>query len=413
MPNFHSFPLCFEGTHDLEGHASLLEPGIMYNLPLLTLDGVVLCPGDTLPHRLLLASDRLAVRQALDAEPPVRRLLAVVLVNCQEFEYRTSSLQFESIGCTAEIVKTSSDLSVIIAVGRQRIQIAFENIGQPINLRNIPVRVLPDNPPTPISRSIADGAGVWPPWIVQKVDCNEVMARARSLFAVRMPNARCYDGTDPVRFSFWLVSNLPFDNAQRQKLLEVPDVTVRLNLELEWLKKIQHVRCLTCYHEVARAIDSAPLDSGDLSARFVNSHAFIHDVLTVSRATNVEAVGDPEIQHSWFPGYAWQIAYCASCHCHLGWKFTRERGTELNINESGETMPESFWGLRRAAVTPNTFANSISMELDEFGVFGRGSEAAEVVRLLNLVDDTDDENDAVYASEGFMSDQGLEETHRA
>jgi hypothetical protein len=32
--------------------------------------------------------------------------------------------------------------------------------------------------------------------------------------------------------------------------------------------------------------------------------------------------GGPSTQDSWFPGYAWTIAYCLRCHNHLGWKFT-------------------------------------------------------------------------------------------
>jgi hypothetical protein len=32
--------------------------------------------------------------------------------------------------------------------------------------------------------------------------------------------------------------------------------------------------------------------------------------------------GRPSTQDSWFPGYAWTIAYCARCYSHLGWKFT-------------------------------------------------------------------------------------------
>lgn len=35
---------------------------------------------------------------------------------------------------------------------------------------------------------------------------------------------------------------------------------------------------------------------------------------------------------SWFPGYSWQVAVCAGCHVHLGWRY---RGAD----------PESFYGL--------------------------------------------------------------------
>lgn len=50
---------------------------------------------------------------------------------------------------------------------------------------------------------------------------------------------------------------------------------------------------------------------------FVNSHGYVHDMITLHRATNTACEGEPETEHSWFPGYAWTIAYCAGCANHL------------------------------------------------------------------------------------------------
>ena len=50
---------------------------------------------------------------------------------------------------------------------------------------------------------------------------------------------------------------------------------------------------------------------------FVNSHGYVHDMVTLHRATNATCEGEPETEHSWFPGYAWTIAYCAGCTNHL------------------------------------------------------------------------------------------------
>jgi len=50
-------------------------------------------------------------------------------------------------------------------------------------------------------------------------------------------------------------------------------------------------------------------------------------------------------QDSWFPGYAWTVAYCSACFAHMGWRFTPvTRGRAL----SGA---QSFWGLRRGQLT--------------------------------------------------------------
>jgi hypothetical protein len=54
----------------------------------------------------------------------------------------------------------------------------------------------------------------------------------------------------------------------------------------------------------------------------------------------VQLEGEPETAHSWFPGYAWQCAYCA-CGQHLGWKFLATRPG---------LQPAAFWGLRRPAL---------------------------------------------------------------
>lgn len=90
--------------------------------------------------------------------------------------------------------------------------------------------------------------------------------------------------------------------------------------------------------------------------------------------------GAPEAAHSWFPGYAWQCAYC-SCGQHIGWKVGgREEagcvrgsrpalhGTPRAAPPAGLTQcppvpihpqftavrpglqPAAFWGLRRPAL---------------------------------------------------------------
>lgn len=57
----------------------------------------------------------------------------------------------------------------------------------------------------------------------------------------------------------------------------------------------------------------------------------MHDIVTVSRATNTELTGAPSAEYSWFPGYTWTIAVCASCMAHVGWRWVRaEAGSPRN-----------------------------------------------------------------------------------
>jgi hypothetical protein len=37
-------------------------------------------------------------------------------------------------------------------------------------------------------------------------------------------------------------------------------------------------------------------------------------------------VGEKVAEHSWFPGYSWQILICAKCKAHIGWRFEKLSG---------------------------------------------------------------------------------------
>jgi hypothetical protein len=52
----------------------------------------VLCPGNTLPLRLTFRGDRALVQQALEAPPPLSRLIAVV---CCQRSYFTPQLMLQ------------------------------------------------------------------------------------------------------------------------------------------------------------------------------------------------------------------------------------------------------------------------------------------------------------------------------
>ena len=68
---------------------------------------------------------------------------------------------------------------------------------------------------------------------------------------------------------------------------------------------------------MASARDVLSMSNEGTGGAFVNSHGYVHDMITLHRATNTACEGEPETEHSWFPGYAWTIAYCAGCANHL------------------------------------------------------------------------------------------------
>lgn len=60
-------------------------------------------------------------------------------------------------------------------------------------------------------------------------------------------------------------------------------------------------------------------------------------------------------EYSWFPGYAWQIAQCADCQTHIGWRFSVSKGEKLT--------PKVFYGLSGRSI--NIKAEQASKRDDE------------------------------------------------
>jgi len=96
------------------------------------------------------------------------------------------------------------------------------------------------------------------------------------------------------------------------------------------------LRCARCGREIADPRDVFAMHAGGALGAFVNPHGYLHEVVTVRRACGLVRIGEPTLEATWFPGFAWTLALCGACGAHVGWHF------------SGEG---SFWGLRRPAIT--------------------------------------------------------------
>ncbi len=94
------------------------------------------------------------------------------------------------------------------------------------------------------------------------------------------------------------------------------------------------LRCRRCGVDFASPSDVFP---GSRSLH-VNPGGWLHEIVTVVAARNLAVLGQPTVQDTWFPGYAWDIASCAGCGAHIGWRF------------EGARSPPSFWGLRTACI---------------------------------------------------------------
>ena len=139
--------------------------------------------------------------------------------------------------------------------------------------------------------------------------------------------AREFEG-NPLELSYFLLSNLPVDDDVRQQLLEahtggwvgwvgwggaphgsccpfllhrvntclpvlelqhqglpvcLPAVDERLRAECKLLQALGALGCKACGSSLARSADAVQMSEEGISACYVNSHSFVHDIVTLSQ----------------------------------------------------------------------------------------------------------------------------------
>lgn len=96
---------------------------------------------------------------------------------------------------------------------------------------------------------------------------------------------------------------------------------------------------LVCRKCRTKITDSSKIfaPGGGAAARiFTNPGGVVCQVLTVTAAQSLALIGPRTDEYTWFAGYAWRIALCASCLTHLGWHYQA-----LQVG----TTPADFFGL--------------------------------------------------------------------
>ncbi|KAG9353235.1 hypothetical protein JZ751_017811 [Albula glossodonta] len=183
----------------------------------------------------------------------------------------------------------------------------------------------------------------WPGWVYTLYDSNPliflVMEQVKEILMNRVKrqlhewDENLKDDslpTNAIDFSYRVAACLPIDDALRIQLLKIGSAIQRLRCELDIMDRVS----LSVAHGLSLY--------GPMAA-YVNPHGYVHETLTVYKASNLNLIGRPSTLHSWFPGYAWTIAQCRTCSSHMGWKFTATRK---------DMSPQRFWGLTRSSLLP-------------------------------------------------------------
>ncbi|KAJ8301385.1 hypothetical protein KUTeg_020372 [Tegillarca granosa] len=363
LPVSHSY--LGDDLEELRGR-TVLDENCTVTLPIVQLPGMVLVPGQTIPLHLFH-----------------QHTVAMI---------KDNSSTIANIGTTAEIysVKDETDdhtgLSSIRvkARGRQRFEI-LETKRSPTGILMAKVAILPEknfllgarpdshckfccrpeegvvthtavdrNGQVLASISMLNNRQInkftsayctpWPPWVYEMYDPELVVERIKkelqqwnnTLNPEKLPN-------DAIELSYWVAQNLPLDDTRRLNLLSLNNAIQRLRCALSIIQKCSVLCCKDCNVPISHKTEVFCMSvEGPLGA-YVNPGGHIHETLTVYKVQNVDLIGRPTKEHSWFPGYAWTIAQCKSCNSHLGWRFT---ATKRNLT------PEKFYGITRASVVP-------------------------------------------------------------
>ncbi len=78
--------------------------------------------------------------------------------------------------------------------------------------------------------------------------------------------------------------------------------------------------CAYCGHPITLLMARMAV-GGSHEHRFVNPVGLAFKIGCFSEAKGCRCVGERTVENTWFAGYQWQIALCASCRTHLGWHY--------------------------------------------------------------------------------------------
>jgi hypothetical protein len=82
----------------------------------------------------------------------------------------------------------------------------------------------------------------------------------------------------------------------------------------------RRVRCQHCGHVLASLADRVAV-GGHRQSVHINPSGVSFRLEFYRRASGCLGVGPNTAEHTWFAGHQWQVALCAMCRAHVGWRF--------------------------------------------------------------------------------------------
>ncbi|KAH7954824.1 hypothetical protein HPB49_021964 [Dermacentor silvarum] len=351
---------------DLTGR-TVFEEDSLQTIPVLTSHDVILVPGQILPLQIFRPLEISMMHRIIEND----RTFGIVGESA-------SSNSPQPLGTTAEIRSYKEEVDelsgvatlVVKAEGRQRFRIISSRTRSD-GILMASIKILPDKPTADVGeaarlpslsrfkgRSTSQYAlserhkdpygfshmTAWPSWVYRQYDANLLVSKIEAELREWTENfATLSLPRDPCRFSYWVASSLLLDDKLRLEMLSYDNPVQRLRCELSILRDCRVLTCKECNQKMADRSDVFSMSQSGPQGAYVNPHGYVHEMITVRKATGVYLNGRPSTLYSWFPGYAWTILQCSGCHCHVGWKFTASNKALL---------PKKFWGLCRAAIRP-------------------------------------------------------------
>ena len=86
-------------------------------------------------------------------------------------------------------------------------------------------------------------------------------------------------------------------------------------------ERARRLYCARCRHPISDERERVTVNGGHTHT-CTNPYGITYRIGCFRSAPGCAADGTPTLEHTWFSGYAWQVAYCRGCDTHLGWLFT-------------------------------------------------------------------------------------------